>query len=278
MSWQRVNKNDVCAVCQHGDWCLISEDGSAAICPRVPEGSIRYIENSGYLHILRKSDDTWRYRRTITIKEPDSPALDFEQLSQRYEAAITPVTRRELADRLGVTTESFRRLRVGWDGDSWTLPMFDADGVMIGIQRRFPNGFKCCVGKSRSGLFIATGLDPFGPLWVCEGASDTAAALTLDLDAIGRPSCSTGAAMVAKFARGRLEIVIVGDNDTAGRKGAADLAESLALYYPCVRVVFPPGKCKDLRGWYRAGLTREELLFQVEQTKPYLLKLGVQHV
>lgn len=46
-----------CPVCGKPDWCIVSIDDprspSAAICQRVSEGSIRYIEESGYLHILK---------------------------------------------------------------------------------------------------------------------------------------------------------------------------------------------------------------------------------
>ena len=276
MPWLRVKRTDPCPVCNKTDWCLVAEDGSATICPRVSEGSVKYFEKSGFLHILRESDNSRRYPRTITIKEPDAPALDFEQLAEGYEDAITPVIRRELADRLGVSTESLRRLSVGWDGDSWTLPMFDGNGQMIGIQRRFPSGSKCCVGRSHLGLFLPEDLDRTRPLFICEGASDTAAAITLGLEALGRPNRLPWTQLVAKAARGYEEIIVVSDNDPDGRKDASDLAESLALYFSSVKVIFPPDGVKDLRGWLRSGLTHNHLLDEVKLAEP--VSLGVRCV
>ena len=64
--------------------------------------------------------------------------------------------------------------------------------------------------------------------------------------------------MLAQFARGR-EVVIVGDSDEPGRKGAEALARELALHCPAVRVVYPPDGIKDLREWKSRGLTKAAL-------------------
>ena len=41
MSFVRVNKAHPCPVCGRPDWCLLAEDGSAAICARISDGAAR---------------------------------------------------------------------------------------------------------------------------------------------------------------------------------------------------------------------------------------------
>jgi hypothetical protein len=36
--WLRVSKRNRCPVCDKPDWCLLSEDGKAAICARIESG------------------------------------------------------------------------------------------------------------------------------------------------------------------------------------------------------------------------------------------------
>ena len=48
--WIQVSRSRVCPICGKPDWCLIARNGSAAICPRIEEKSVAYIEGSGWLH------------------------------------------------------------------------------------------------------------------------------------------------------------------------------------------------------------------------------------
>ena len=52
--WLRVTKSEPCPVCGKQDWCLVSVDGSAAICQRVQ--SDREIGRAGWLHRLADGD------------------------------------------------------------------------------------------------------------------------------------------------------------------------------------------------------------------------------
>jgi DNA primase len=173
-----------------------------------------------------------------------------------------------LAYSLGLSGRSLQSLRVGWDGHAFTFPMFDDCGKIIGIRRRFPNGSKISVKGGRNGLFIPTDLTEAGPLLVCEGPTDTAAALGLGFAAIGRPNCNSLVEMTVRAVRGRDEIVVVADNDAVGQMGADRLAGVLALCCPHVRIVHPPDGVKDLRQWLNAGLTCEILRKVIGHTCP----------
>ena len=97
-------------------------------------------------------------------------------------------------------------------------------------------------------------------IYVAEGETDTAALLSMGVYAIGIPGSGQATRMVVDFILGRsLSVVIVGDNDDAGRFGARKLASKLSLYSPCVKLIYPPEGIKDARAWLHQGATREQL-------------------
>ncbi len=57
-NWQPAKGDINCPICGKNDWCLVSADDpydpSAVICGRVSEGAVRYIEDSGHLHIRKE--------------------------------------------------------------------------------------------------------------------------------------------------------------------------------------------------------------------------------
>jgi hypothetical protein len=228
------------------------------------------------LHILRENNKGYSRRvfsgRVVPEVSGDS-TVDFERFTRQYQGQLTAENLHKLSTSLGVSEQSLRRLRIGWDGEAYTFPMLNAHGQTIGIRRRFANGRKVSVTGSTTGLFVPTGLDGTGPLLVCEGTTDTAAALDLGFDAIGRPNCNSRIEMTARAAKGRTEIVIVGDADVAGQAGAQKLADALTLHYPCVKIIYPPDAVKDLRAWLQAGLDGQTLQQIIAETKPIGLSI-----
>ncbi len=273
---QRVSRANPCPVCGKPDWCLVAGDGSAAICQRIQEGSVKSCGNAGYLHILadRPKNQQRRSQRRFTVEQDDRQDKDFSFLQQQYSRQIKDEQFNSLSRQLGVSTQSLKRLRIGWDGKAYTFGMSNDFGKkIVGIRRRFLNGQKVSLTGSKTGLFIPADLLSEGLLLICEGPTDTAAALDLGFDAIGRPNCNSKIEMTAKAARGRTEIVIVGDNDEVGRAGAEKLADALVLHYPSVKIIYPPDGIKDLRQWFRAGLKSCELQKIIEKNRPLTKEL-----
>lgn len=169
------------------------------------------------------------------------------------------------AEELGVSADSLERLecQIGDAGDL-QFPMRNSDGEVIGMRRRFPDGRKLSIEGSRNGLFIVDGLRSDGRLFIAEGPTDTAALLSMDLDAIGLPNAGGCVDMAVAFRQriGVPEVVIVADADDAGRRGARKLAE--ALKDICrVRIVEPPEPHNDLRNWLiNEPLLREQNLIE----------------
>lgn len=272
---QRVSRQNPCPVCGKPDWCLVTEDHSAAICARIKEGSVKSCGDAGYLHILadRPKSRQHRSQRKFTVRLNDRPDRDFTALQQQYRRQITSQQLNDLSERLGVSTQSLKRLRIGWDGKAYTFPMSNDFGKIIGIQRRFPNGRKVSVNGSKTGLFIPSELPAESTLLICEGPTDTATALDLDYAAFGRPSCNSKVEMTANFARGRA-VVIVSDNDSVGRTGSKKLARILSLSCPSVKIIYPPKGTKDLRQWFKAGLSKEILQELIQKIKPIEIRIS----
>ncbi len=147
------------------------------------------------------------------MREPG--AVDFGRLAADCQQAAKPEALGRLADGLGGTAVSLRRLQIGWSKrhQAWTFPMVGADGNILGIRLRLTDGLKLAVRGGREGLFVPEDLGTDRRLLICEGPSDTAAMLDLGFDAVGRPSCTGGQRQVS-------EVVIMADGDGPGRRGA----------------------------------------------------------
>ena len=198
---------------------------------------------------------------------------DFASLAEQYVENLTAEMLLGLSDELEVSVGSLRRLGVGHNGAGFTFPMRDGDGRIMGLRVRYASGLKAAVKGSRNGLFIPKDLPAECVLLICEGLTDTAAALDLGFAAVGRPSCNTGTEMLIRFAGGR-DVAIVGDSDPPGRVGAEGLARALALHCASVRTLYPPDGAKDLRAWKTAGLSRAELNAKIKATEPASVRIS----
>jgi hypothetical protein len=259
----RVAKNRPCPVCQKHDWCGVSPDGAWAVCMRMQSG--RQTKNGGWLH--RVGDAPAPERR------PRPPPPNDRKLTDcaAYHAALRKSWDWRWADglamSLGVDMEAVERLCPAYDpmNQAFAFPMRDAGGKVVGIRLRADDGRKWAVRGSREGLFIPESEPAGRELVVCEGPTDTAAALTLGLPAVGRPSCAGAVdVMLALCARLRVALVtIIADYDEPkarpdgavwrpGVEGAFALGRALRRQF---RVVAP--QAKDIRQWVCQGATRE---------------------
>lgn len=273
---QRVSKVNPCPICEKPDWCLVSPDKTAAICSRIEDGSKKRCGDAGWLHVLsnRHNRHNGHRKRCLTLPLAEKP-MDFGQLSQQYQQQLPDEMLNWLSVKLGISTKSLKRLRVGWDGVAYTFPMSSAESQIIGIRRRFPNDQKVSLTGSKAGLFIPTDLSSENLLLICEGPTDTAAAIDLGFDAVGRPNCNSKVDMTTEIVKGR-DVVIVGDNDDVGKAGVERLSDTLVLYCSSVKVIYPLDGIKDLRQWLRAGLTNGQLQQIIDEAKEVQIKIVVQ--
>lgn len=256
VQWIRVNKERPCPQCGHQDWCTYCPELHLSCCMRLQNR--RPAKNGGWLYQYEPGD------------KPPGPIIPKRHTpfsASRYygwkERNGATVEAQKYLNGLGCDPDAFQRLGATWAPEfgSWAFPMRSADKTIIGIQLRRLDGQKRAVTGSKNGLFISS--EPAnGRVLICEGASDTAAALTLGFYALGRQSCQAQAEMINDFIKREQiqEAVLISDNDDPGVDGGKRLSQSLAVKY-CV--VIPPAK--DLRAFVQAGGTRELMLDMIGQ-------------
>lgn len=256
-AWLRTTSQRPCPICGKGDWCMVSSNGSVAICPRTEEGSTKYLDGSGYLHVIDKSAPI-PPKSDEQGKEMPEHNIVLSTLASRMMAAATDEMVSALAKNIGVPTFALRLLRVGWSAtsDAFSFPMWRFGKRLIGIRLRSMSGKKWAIKGSKSGLFIPDQWPSMKKgVIVCEGPTDTAALLGLGFNAIGRPSALGSYALVEEAVEGR-HVCVVSDSDSVGIDSANKLANHLQRSGSClsVRIIVPPAK--DARKWINEGATR----------------------
>ncbi|MCG6158332.1 toprim domain-containing protein [Rubinisphaera margarita] len=270
--WQRVSRLHPCPICGRPDWCLISLDGTAAICGRTSDGAIKYIDGSGFLH--RIDPDRVVPLPPVTAVSDDSEKPDFIALLRQHREHAEPRLQ-DLARTLGVSADALRNLKVGFDNrkQQFLFPERDGQGTIVGILTRDQYSQKKRLKGSKNGLSYADAWDSGeGPVILVEGPTDTAALLTLGLNAIGRPSNRGGVVFLAEllhdFPEDR-EIIVLGDDDQKedglwpGKDGAVQTAKDLATRLErTVCWAITPDHAKDAREWLSRYVTSEPLKMQ----------------
>jgi hypothetical protein len=241
-----VGAKALCPICGHDDWCCI---GDVYInCMRIE--SKRASVNGGWLHPLDKAAKLFiQARRVKPVVLVDCPAI---WRAWKGKGKLEDVD--ELAAELGVSPLALDQLGcvVSPEHDAYAFPMRDAAGNVIGIRLRTRTGKKFAVTGSRSGIFWRNGTYE-KTLYVVEGPTDCAAAMTIGLCAIGRPSCLGCEEFVTSFIHRKKirEVIIVADNDLPGLRGAEKLQSMLT-----VKSLLWTPPCKDLREYVKNGGTK----------------------
>lgn len=102
------------------------------------------------------------------------------------------------------------------------------------------------------------------PILIVEGASDVLAALSLGFLGIGKPNDRGGHGFLVDRI-GNRPVLVLGENDEAGRTGMANTYALLSPKTKCGKML-PPAEFKDLRQWYvQAGLTQEGFLAYAQE-------------
>ena len=270
--WLRVSAKNTCPICGKPDWCGFSRDEktgemSAAVCMRID--SDHATANGGRLHRLKETPRD--PRRFIPLPKMDeSPKIDAAEIMRGYRAATSLEKISAYAADLGVAASPLEWMDVNWAAEhsAWAWPMRNGDGDIIGIRLRNSIAEKWAVRGSKQGLFYPSDpKDNFDRIaYVCEGPTDTAAALTLGLWAVGRAACRGQSEMLTTFFGyfGIRKVVVIADNDVAkdgpkgpwypGVEGAEALVKEIGLPW---KILIPPEK--DLRRWLQRGCTREAI-------------------
>lgn len=265
--WVRVSKKNPCPICEKTDWCGVSSDGNVVHCQRTESDKPSRGNMGGWIHRLKDVQHPVLRRR---IEKPTpAPTFDAEAYINALRNQTAPDQLDALGASLGVAPWTLDGLNASYSRvhQAWAFPMRNPDGRATGIRLRNDVGEKWSVKGSRHGLFYDTMLvvSPDRILYICEGPTDTAAAMTLGLPAVGRAACLGQVDEVRALCRrlGFNRIIVIADNDEAkrrpdgsfwypGQEGARRLATEIKL---AAKLILPP--FKDLRDWLRHGATRQ---------------------
>ena len=279
--WCRRPRGMNCPVCGASSWCTISEDGQTVRCTRAPSDRPAFAKNGSHawIHELGAS------AKCITLKpEKEKKYKTVRQVTEIAERAfkhrLAQATREQLSRDLGVSCGALHAMMVGYGTDDngafSTWPSRNATGEIVGVNRRYQDGTKKLHYGTQGGLYYCmprAGLAA-SPVLIVEGGSDTAAAYTIGLFAVGRHSNTGGADWIR--AMNLSNILVLGEWDEHPEKrgkhhwcpetcrgcshcfpglfGAKMTAKELGCKY-----VFPPKGCKDLREVLAQGRVSELL-------------------
>lgn len=243
--WYRLKNGRRCSVCGKKDWCTY-QDG-VACCMRVK--SETPMRNGGYLH---RTGMTIPYVAPARKAIEDKP-IDAEAMWQRWFERTEYSHVDGLGMSLGVDTDCLKAIGCAWSTfGAWAFPMREPGGKVIGIRLRNDKGDKWAVKGSKSGLFIPSDYSYIDDrvLYLVEGPTDLAAAMTIGLRAFGRAACLGQENLILGYiTKQRINrLVIVTDNDEPGLRGAERLQGMLSIF-SCIWV--PP--TKDIREFVNLG-------------------------
>lgn len=149
------------------------------------------------------------------------------------ELGVAPRALRAL--RCGIATRAdLDELRVGFakggrPTEALAFPEHDASGELVGFCFRASDGSKGTATGTRRGIVRSSRPEQPGPRMFVEGPSDAAAAETMFLSPIGRPSARSAVELVADMPDlDASELLVIADSDPAGLKGAEEFARALA--------------------------------------------------
>ena len=246
--WFRVSKENPCPICKKQDWCTLSKD--VACCMRVQ--SKTFAKNGGWIHKL--SDDAPKY---VPQAKREEIKIDVKSIYQKWNNETKPDSLKGFAELLKLEVMALCLLGCAWapESEAFAFPMMDERCQTIGIRLRNVYGKKWAVKGSKQGIFIPE-IEFTKRLYIVEGPTDTAAALSLGFSVIGRPSCLGCEEMILQFIdiQKIKEVVIIADNDDVGIRGAEKLRSMLKV--PSCLLI-PP--CKDVREFLQLGGTKEVL-------------------
>jgi putative DNA primase/helicase len=220
--------------------------------------------------------------------------------------AVAEQARAYALRRFGIDVETAADLMLGVDeGDGFgfphlsrayksygrlTVPLRGFDGIAYGLQGRDLSGK--CPGRwvsltNPEGAHWATygvfrGQGGYAPVLLTEGPGDGLTAVSVGYDAVGirGASLSGSAELIAELARnlaGR-QVIICGDNDTAGNGFTQRLASALAAHGLDVFTLAVPYEGADLTEWReRIGAQRfpDALHAAVKGATPYQPRMGL---
>lgn len=156
--WLRVNRQNPCPICGKPDWCLISNDGTKAICPRVKSDKPAGNKGAGWIHQLNSS----------TPKPLILPKSNVKQ-NLKASPAILDSTYRALLSELSLSATHLGHLK--------RRGLTDIEIEDLGYKTLGPNGSYELIKRLQARVVKLEGVPGFyieGGLWKLVGVNGLA--------------------------------------------------------------------------------------------------------
>ena len=174
---QRSRRGQPCPVCNNtSKGCSVNKDG-LHFCRGRPADPLLWqscgqADGNPDFHLWRRTDDPRVYKNNgdplgpiPRTKPPARTAeakdrTDWDQTNRELVGNLTVEMRTSLANNLGIPLRAFDHFPgLGFCpkdpvGTCWTWPEVDAQGRIVGIQRRYFDGHKRCMSRSHRGLVL----------------------------------------------------------------------------------------------------------------------------
>ena len=252
----------LCPICKKPDGCLVAEDGTAAICSRISEGSVKKVGKGGF-------HGGWLFItgdfKPEKYKAPEKVYVDWNLWATRFAKQLAENREKfgNLCRDIKLNPISALRFYIGWCKDWLTIPVYGINDQIAGIQRR-QGKIKRYMKHSGMGLFMPSAFyqNPSNVVAICEGWTDTVTALEYGYNAIGRVNAWVGNEEVLHYVRRKkaTKVLIFADKDDdgVGLAGANECRDLLIENDLMTRVVLTPEK--DLRKCKQKNMTIQEIM------------------
>lgn len=193
------------------------------------------------------------------VKAVEKADQRWAEMQAELQQAITPNQIEQLATRLKVTSQSLVVMEIGWSvkDKAWTFPEYNGHEEICGIVRRYADDQKKAMPGAKRGLYLPRGWkEQSGKLYICEGQSDTAAAIMKGHRAIGRPNKEAGLSHLVQVLRDFPDdIIVVKDNDAETADAVTNcIVKKLSnALQRKINIYSPPEGFKDLRAFLTKG-------------------------
>lgn len=188
------------------------------------------------------------------------PLPTEEKLTEWTEALLaSPQHMKVMRDKRGLTIETIEQFQIGYDGQRYTIPVRDKDGVLINVRRYDPNakelkdkmvswGYGWGVGT----LFLPSVLEDHNEVILAEGEMDAIIGQQYGLPTLTHTSgASTWKAEWSPHFKDKTVFVCY-DNDKPGKEGAFKAATGISAHAENVYIINLPGTARgfDLTDYF----------------------------
>jgi 5S rRNA maturation endonuclease (ribonuclease M5) len=213
-------------------------------------------------------------RRSSAGTTPLPTEAKIEEWRERLAAKKTLV--QEIEERRGLTAQTLRRFKLGWDGERITIPVRDAEGKLLNVRRykmnagRANNKMINWAGHGDAVLFLPDSLTKAKrQIILCEGEMDALLLRQYGFPVVtGTAGAGTWLSEWTSAFVGR-SVYIVFDVDDTGEKGARKVSAALKGVAESVRIVRLPLQQKgaDVTDYFVSqGYSKADFVSLLKQT------------